>query len=96
MISIDKSLLTDRLMKNDFFREKVLKALKKGKFSAIGAFGIFLPQNRSNLYEIIRLNELRKKPYRDGSYHMIGLAGSRYEAIMMAGRLWLRHNRKVG
>ena len=66
MITIGETLITEGLMKSDMIREKVISSLKKGKFSPIGAFGIFEPQNPENLYEIISLNELRKLPYRKG------------------------------
>ena len=81
-------------MKSDMIREKVISSLKKGKFSPIGAFGIFEPQNPANLYEIISLNELRKLPYRKGYYKMIGLTGSRLEAIMLVAKLWIKKEKQ--
>ena len=94
MITIGETLITEGLMKSDMIREKVISSLKKGKFSPIGAFGIFEPQNPSNLYEIISLNELRKLPYRKGQYKMIGLTGSRLEAIMLVAKLWMKKEKQ--
>ncbi|RKW41522.1 MAG: hypothetical protein D8H95_34615 [Lachnospiraceae bacterium] len=94
MITIGETLITEGLMKSDMIREKVISSLKKGKFSPIGAFGIFEPQNPSNLYEIISLNELRKLPYRKGHYKMIGLTGSRLEAIMLVAKLWMKKDKQ--
>ena len=81
-------------MKSDMIREKVISSLKKGKFTPIGAFGIFEPQNPANLYEIISLNELRKLPYKKGQYKMIGLTGSRLEAIMLVAKLWIKKDKQ--
>jgi hypothetical protein len=94
MITIGETLITEGLMKSDMIREKVISSLKKGKFSPIGAFGIFEPQNPANLYEIISLNELRKLPYRKGQYKMIGLTGSRLEAIMLVAKLWMKKDKQ--
>ncbi|MFC2477340.1 MAG: hypothetical protein ACFNTU_07650 [Catonella sp.] len=94
MITIGETLITEGLMKSDMIREKVISSLKKGKFSPIGAFGIFEPQNPANLYEIISLNELRKLPYRKGQYKMIGLTGSRLEAIMLVAKLWVKKDKQ--
>lgn len=94
MIIIGETLITEGLMKSDMIREKVISSLKKGKFSPIGAFGIFEPQNPDNLYEIISLNELRKLPYREGRYKMIGLTGSRSEAIMLVAKLWIKKEKQ--
>ena len=94
MITIGETLITEGLMKSDMIREKVISSLKKGKFSPIGAFGIFEPQNPANLYEIISLNELRKLPYRKGQYKMIGLTGSRLEAIMLVAKLWIKKEKQ--
>lgn len=94
MITIGETLITEGLMKSDMIREKVISSLKKGKFSPIGAFGIFEPQNPANLYEIISLNELRKLPYRKGQYKMIGLTGSRLEAIMLVAKLWIKKDKQ--
>lgn len=90
MIIIGETLITEGLMKSDMIREKVITSLKKGKFSPIGAFGIFEPQNPNNLYEIIELNELRKTPYRKSKYRLIALTGSKAEAIMLVARLWMK------
>ena len=94
MITIGETLITEGLMKSDMIREKVISSLKKGKFSPIGAFGIFEPQNPANLYEIISLNELRKLPYKKGQYKMIGLTGSRLEAIMLVAKLWIKKDKQ--
>lgn len=94
MIIIGETLITEGLMKSDMIREKVIASLKKGKFSPIGAFGIFEPQNKANLYEIISLNELRKEPYRKGKYKLIALTGSKSEAIMLVAKLWIKENKQ--
>ena len=94
MIIIGETFIVEGLMKSDLIREQVIGALRKGKFSPIGAFGIFEPQNPSNLYEIISLNELRKLPYRKGHYKMIGLTGSRLEAIMLVAKLWIKKEKQ--
>ena len=96
MIIIGETLITEGLMKSDMIREKVISSLKKGKFSPIGAFGIFEPQNPVNLYEIISLNELRKLPYREGNYKMRALTGSKLEAIMLVAKLWLKKEKQKG
>lgn len=88
MLKISENLKTDKLMSHRRVRNLVLSALKKGKFCPVLALGIFLPQNPENLYEIIALNELRKLPFKGGDYEMVGLAGSREEAIMLVLELW--------
>lgn len=92
MIKIRDSLVTDKLMSHKKMRSFVLKSLEKGKFSAIMAVGIFKPQSEGYLYDIISLNELRKPPYQGLDYELIGLAGSRSEAIMLVAKLWLEEN----
>ena len=94
MIIIGETLVTEGLMKSDMIRGKVISSLKKGKFSPIGAFGVFEPQNPHNLYEIISLNEFRKSPYQKGCYKLIGLTGSKKEAIMLVARLWLKKEKR--
>ena len=94
MITIGETLITEGLMKSDMIREKVLSSLRKGKFSPIGAFGIFEPQNPANLYEIISLNELRKLPYKERHYKMIAITGSRKEAIMLIAKLWMKKDKQ--
>ena len=94
MIIIGETFIVEGLMKSDLIREQVIGALRKGKFSPIGAFGIFEPQNPANLYEIISLNELRKLPYRKGHYKMIGLTGSRLEAILLVAKLWIKKEKQ--
>ena len=94
MIIIGETLITEGLMKSDMIRGKVISSLKKGKFSPIGAFGVFEPQNPANLYEIIALNEFRKSPYQKGRYKLIGLTGSKKEAIMLVARLWLKKEKR--
>ena len=96
MIIIGETFIVEGLMKSDLIREQVIGALRKGKFSPIGAFGIFEPQNPVNLYEIISLNELRKLPYREGNYKMIALTGSKLEAIMLVAKLWLKKEKQKG
>ena len=81
-------------MKSDMIREKVISSIKKVNFSPIGAFVIFEPQNPANLFEIISLNELRKLPYKKGQYKMIGLTGSRLEAIMLVAKLWIKKDKQ--
>ena len=93
MITIGETLITEGLMKSDIIREKVISSLKKGKFSPIGAFGVFEPQNPDNLYEIISLNEMRKQPYQKGNYKLLALTGSKSEAIMLVARLWIKKDR---
>lgn len=88
MVTICEELRTDKLMSRSKIRDFVLTSLKKGKFCPVPALGIFLPQNPENLFEIISLNELLKSPYQDSEYIMLGLAGSRYEAIMLMLSLW--------
>ena len=90
MIIIGETFITEGLMKSDMIREQVISSLRKGKFSPIGAFGVFEPQNPANLYEIIALNEFRKSPYQKGCYKLIGLTGSKSEAIMLVAKLWLK------
>lgn len=92
MITISDFLITDRLMSHEKIRSVVLKSLEKGKFSAIMAIGIFLPQSEGYLYDIIPLNEIRKPPYQGQDYTMVGLAGSRGEAMMLVARLWIEKN----
>lgn len=94
MIAISENLVLDGLMKSDFLREKVIAALKKGKFSPVGAFGIFEPQNSENLYEIISLNEVKKSVYSKGNYRLIGLTGSKSEAIMLVAKLWIKKQKE--
>ena len=45
MIIIGETFIVEGLMKSDLIREQVIGALRKGKFSPIGAFGVFEPQN---------------------------------------------------
>jgi hypothetical protein len=94
MIIIGETFIVEGLMKSDLIREQVIGALRKGKFSPIGAFGVFEPQNPHNLYEIISLNEFRKGPYQKGCYKLIGLTGSKKEAIMLVARLWLKKEKR--
>ena len=92
MIIIGETFITEGLMKSDMIREQVISSLRKGKFSPIGAFGVFEPQNPANLYEIIALNEFRKSPYQKGCYKLIGLTKS--EAIMLVAKLWLKKEKR--
>ena len=39
MIIIGETFIVEGLMKSDLIREQVIGALRKGKFSPIGAFG---------------------------------------------------------
>ena len=94
MIIIGETFITEGLMKSDMIREQVISSLRKGKFSPIGAFGVFEPQNPANLYEIIALNEFRKSPYPKGCYKLIGLTGSKSEAIMLVAKLWLKKEKR--
>ena len=94
MIIIGETFITEGLMKSDMIREQVISSLRKGKFSPIGAFGVFEPQNPANLYEIIALNEFRKSPYQKGCYKLIGLTGSKSEAIMLVAKLWLKREKR--
>ena len=41
MIIIGETFIVEGLMKSDLIREQVSGALRKGKFSPIGAFGVF-------------------------------------------------------
>lgn len=88
MITISENLKTDKLMGHKKIRDFVLSSLRRGKLCPVMALGIFLPQNPKNLFEIISLNEMRKPPYRDLNYEMIGLVGSRAEAFMLVAELW--------
>ena len=94
MIIIGETFITEGLMKSDMIREQVISSLRKGKFSPIGAFGVFEPQNPANLYEIIALNEFRKSPYQKGCYKLIGLTCSKSEAIMLVAKLWLKKEKR--
>lgn len=94
MIIIGETFITEGLMKSDMIREQVITSLRKGKFSPIGAFGVFEPQNPANLFEIISLNEFRKRPYKDGCYKLIALTGSKSEAIMLVAKLWLKKEKQ--
>lgn len=88
MIIISEYLKTDKLMGHKRLRDFVLSCMKKGKFCPVMALGIFLPQNPDNLFEIISLNELMKPPFKNLTYEMVGLAGSRVEAFLLVARLW--------
>ena len=48
MIIIGETFIVEGLMKSDLIREQVIGSLRKGKFSPIGAFGVFEPQNPAN------------------------------------------------
>lgn len=90
MIMMGETLVFTGLMKSKFLRKKVINALKKGKVLPICAFGVFEPQNPENLYDIIPLNEFRKDIYKNGIYKMIGLTGSKLEAMYLSASLWMK------
>ncbi|GEM_PF-317206 len=91
MLVIKKSLFAVGRMQDERRQKKALKRLLHRKFSPFLAFGIFLPHNDDDLFEIISFNELRKDWYHDTDlkFIMIGIAETSEDAIRLVTTLYL-------
>lgn len=89
MITLADEIAVIGFTKTKFVKKKVIELIKKEKFSLIKVFGVFEAVAPNNLYEIIRLSEFKKVPYKGSQYKLIGLAMTKTEAMILVSRLWL-------
>lgn len=66
-------------------QEQILDRIRRGKRQKV--YGIFLPQNPENLFEIMQVNELHFPYYQNRDMYLLGLAGSREHAVGMVCRI---------
>lgn len=70
-----------------FGREaQIAERIHEGKLQ-MGVYCILLPQNPSNLFEIMHVNELRFSYYRKRNMYLLGLAESRKNAVEIVCRI---------
>lgn len=95
MLIIRKPLFATGRMRDVKRQKRALALLSRRRFSPFLMFGIFLPQNDSDLCEIIPFNELRKSWYHDTdmTFTMIGIADTAENAVRVAVGLYLARER---
>lgn len=84
MVYVNPCLLADE----DCFgkQEQILSCIRQGRRQK-NIYGIFLPQNPANLFEIMHVNELHFPYYQNRKMYLIGIANGREHAFAMICRI---------